>query len=223
MSGVVAPEHAEKWKTEITFDRFAAILVGSVALLAALLGVVHDERSLAGSRASFEATRLATDISARIAVNSVGTNLSYQSDEAVLMLQMDGSDRALAAQAVGDSGAAAVGQAMVRAATMLRAALDATQATSGGSPADDYVASMLKMTQDDWAAELAEQGHQMDIAADEGSHDRDAVLGLSLLALAGVLIGLAAVLKEGRGGWVALRGAAGLAVGAFLLGLLAAI
>jgi hypothetical protein len=219
--GVVAPDHAAKLSAAARFDRMAAIVIGTIAVLGALLGVIHTDRSTAGTRAQLQATRLATDISARIAVNSVGTNLSYQADEAVLMLQMDGADRALAAVAADNAGIAAVGQAEVDAATALKAALAATQATSGGSPTDAYVASMLAMTADDFAAELTAQGHQMDLAHDAGTHDGFAVLGISVLALAAVLTGLAAVVRESRGGWWALRSAAGFIGLAVILGLVA--
>jgi hypothetical protein len=218
--GFVPPEHAEKLSAAARFDRFAAILIGTIAVLSAMLGVVHTDRSTAASRAQFQASRLAADISARIAVNSVGTNLSYQVDEAILMLQMDGTDRAIAA-AADDAGIAAVGQAEVDAATALKAALDATRATSGGAPADAYVAAMLAMTSDDFMADLTAQGHQMDLAHEAGTHDGFAILGISLLALAAVLTGLAAVLRESRGGWWALRSAAGLVVVAVILGAMA--
>jgi hypothetical protein len=219
--GIVAPEHAEKLSPAARFDRMAAIVIGIIAVLGALLGVVHTDRSTASTRAQLQATRLATDISARIAVNSVGTNLSYQADEAVLMLQMDGADRALAAAAAENAGIAAVGGAEMDAAMALKAALAATQATNGGSPADAHVASMLAMTDGDFAAELTAQGDQMDLAHDAGTHDGFAVLGISVLALAAVLTGLAAVVRESRGGWWALRSAAGLVAVAVVLGAMA--
>jgi hypothetical protein len=222
-AAMVSPDHAIKLAPGVRFDRIAATIIGTIAILSAMLGVIHTERSMEATRAQFGASRLAADISARIAVNSVGTNLSFVSDEAVLMLQMEGADRALAAAMQNEAGAEAVGQAMVDAAALFKVALAATQATTGGTPADAYVASMLGMTDADFTAELAAQGHQIDLAQAVGERDRDAVLGLSFLALAGVLTGLAAVLRESRGGWLALRSAAGLIVGAVLLGILAIV
>jgi hypothetical protein len=222
-AAMVSPDHANKLAPGVRYDRIAATIIGTIAILSAMLGVIHVQRSMEATRAQFQASRLAADISGRIAVNSVGTNLSFVSDEAVLMLQMEGADRALAAAGLGEAWATAVGQAMVDAATLFKTALSATQATTGGGPADAYVASMLRMTSDDFVAELTAQGHQIDLAQASGEHDRDAVLGLSFLALAGVLTGLAAVLRESRGGWLALRSAAGLIVGAVLLGGLAIV
>jgi hypothetical protein len=222
-AAMVSPDHANKLAPGVRFDRIAATIIGTIAILSAMIGVIHVERSMEATRAQFQASRLAADISARIAVNSIGTNLSYVSDEAVLMLQMEGADRALAGTMLDEAGAAAVGQAMVDATTLFKAALTATEATTGGAPADAYVASMLGMTSDDFIAELTAQGHQIDLAQAAGERDRDAVLGLSFLALAGVLTALAAVLRESRGGWLALRSAAGLIVGAALLGILAFI
>ena len=75
----------------------------------------------------------------------------------------------------------------------------------------------------DLRAEVAEQGRQVDIAAAAGSRGRLAVLGLSLSALAGVLVGLALVLREGRPGWTALLAACGIAGLAVVAGLSTAI
>jgi hypothetical protein len=218
---VINPDHPTKWQSGVSFDQLAAIVIGSIAVISALLGLVHTDRSLEAGRANQVASRLAADVSARIAVASVGSNLSYNADEAVLMLGMEGTDTALAALQANQAGALAVGQAMYNASGRLKAALAATEATSGGSPADGYAASLLGTTPAQFQAELAEQSREIDISTDAGAHDRNAVLGLSFMALAGVLTGLAAALREGRAGWIALRTAGALVVLAAGLTLLA--
>jgi hypothetical protein len=217
---MIEPEHVTKWRTDLDYDRIAAIVIGLIAVLSAFLGVVHTMRSLEGSRGNLQASRIAADIEARMGVGGVSSGLTFATDEAVLLLRMEGTDRFLAANQAGESGDAAVGSAMAAAADDLRKALDASLATSGSS-VDAYLADLLNTTEDKAAAVGAEFNHQYDIAAAAGAHDRLAVLGLSFLGLGGVLTGLAAVFKEGLGGWIALQTAAVLVGLAALLGLLA--
>jgi hypothetical protein len=208
---MVNPDNVRKWRDDVHFDRLAATLIGIIAVLAALLAVVHTDRSLEASRANLEASRLAADITGRIGSVSIAGNLSYTSDEAVLFLAMEGTDRSIAAAGADDAGAWTVGQTMIAASQELRAALDATMGTTGGPPLDPYAAGLLATTAADFNAELAEQSRQMDVAQNAGWHDRLAFLGISLLALAGVLTGLAAVLRQSRAGWFAV-GSAGIIV-----------
>ena len=68
---------------------------------------------------------------------------------------------------------------------------------------------------------MAEQNRQADLATSLGGRDRTAFLALSFLALAGVLTGLAAVLREGRAGRIALAAASGIVGWATILTVLA--
>ena len=70
---------------------------------------------------------------------------------------------------------------------------------------------------------VQEQNRQVDLAEDAGDRSGRAVLGLSLVALAGVLIGLAAVLGRGRGGRIALSAGTIALVLATVAGTLAAV
>ncbi len=63
--------------------------------------------------------------------------------------------------------------------------------------------------------------HQMDVAENAGFHDRLAFLGISLLALAGVLVGLAAVLRQSRAGWFSLGTAGAIVAVSAILAVLA--
>jgi hypothetical protein len=218
---VIYPDQAAKLRSGVRFDRIVASVIGVIAVLAAVLGVVHNERSLASTHAQLMASRLAADISARIAIRSVAGNLTFSSDEAVLLLEREGNDRALAAAQADNAGAAAVGGAMYDASKQLKAQLAATGATTGAPPLDGYAANLIETTPEEFEAELAEQSRQVDLANDAGWHDRIAIMGLSFLALAGVLAGLAAVLREGRAGWIVVRVAAGIAGLTALLVLLA--
>jgi hypothetical protein len=220
---MVSPDNVRKWRDDARYDRIAATLIGVIAVLAAVLAVVHTNRSLEAGRAGLEASRLAADITGRIGAVSVAWNLSYASDEAVLYLSMDGTDRAIAAAQLEDVDAYTVAQAEIDAATKLRAWLTATEATTGGPPLDLYAADLLSTTPADFEAELAEQNRQMDLAEQAGWQDRMAFLGISLLALAGVLVGLAAVLRQNRAGWFAIGSAGGMVGAAVLLAVLAIV
>ena len=70
---------------------------------------------------------------------------------------------------------------------------------------------------------MNEQNRQVDLANQAGAQNSRSILGLSFLALAGVLTGLAAVLREGRAGWIALLAAVAMAGAAGLMAVLAVI
>ena len=70
-------------------------------------------------------------------------------------------------------------------------------------------------------AELAEQNRQVDLANAATGREQWAVLGLSFLALSGVLTGLAAVFREGRSGRISLTAACAIAASAAILAILA--
>jgi len=86
---------------------------------------------------------------------------------------------------------------------------------------DPYTAGLLNATTEQLLAELDEQNRQVDLADAGASHEQRAVLGLSVLALAGVLTGLAAVLRESRGGRISLSAACAMAAAAAVLAILA--
>jgi hypothetical protein len=221
---MITPDTAAKWRSGARFDQIAAALIGAIAILAAVLAVIHTNYGLASTRAQLEASRLAADISARISTASLSSDLeTFSSAEAVMQLGMQGVDRALAAAQAGDPGATAIGAAEYEASKALRVALDETQKTVGGAPLDAYAAELVTTTNEDAVAEATEQNHQVDLAKDAGSRDRTSVLGLSFLALAGVLTGLAAVLREGRAGWIALLTASGIVCWATILSVLAVV
>jgi len=87
-------------------------------------------------------------------------------------------------------------------------------------PLDDYARRMLTATMADIQALADEQARQADRADAAGRRVGSSVLGLSLVALAGVLAGLAGILGDIRAGRVTLLtgyGAAALALSSMLL------
>ena len=220
---MIAPDAAAGLRAERRFDLVAAVLIGAIAMLAAVLAVIQIETGQTSGRAQIQAARLTADLTARIEVSSMARNQALVEQEGTLALSLQGVGRQISGLQYNDDGAGAVGDAERHAATDLATALDATSATSGGPPLDAYTASLLKATTPQMWDEVNEQNRQVDIANDASARNSRSILGLSFLALAGVLTGLAAVLREGRAGWfallfaVAMAGAAGgLAVWAVL-------
>ena len=167
-----------------------------------------------------EAARLAADLSTRIAVSAQALDSSLGAQQLALMLGLESASRQLEAIRSNDESAQAIGAAEDQAFGKLQEAIAATSATTGGAPVDAYTAGLLKATVADLQHELAEQNHQVDLANEASSREQRAVLGLSFLALAGVLTGLAAVLREGRSGWISLIGACAMAGGAGVVAVL---
>jgi hypothetical protein len=210
---VISPDTTLELRAERRFDLFVSAMIGAIAVMAAVLAIMQITTSQAASRADQQAARLAADLSARISISGQAAGSAFLAQQTALMLGLEATGRAIAALDNQNDTALAVGQAADEAYQQLKAELDATIATSGGSPVDAYLAAMVSATEAQLKAELAEQNRQADLANDQNDRSQWASLGLSFLALAGVLTGLSAVLKEGRAGW-ATFGMAGLMVAA---------
>jgi hypothetical protein len=210
---VISPDTTLELQAERRFDLFVSAMIGAIAVMAAVLAIMQITTSQAASRADQQAARLAADLSARISISGQASGSSYLAQQTALMLGLEATGREIAALDNSDTTALEVGKAAEQAYEKLKAELDATIATSGGSPVDSYLAAMVTATEAQLKAELVEQNRQADLANDQNDRSQWASLGLSFLALAGVLTGLSAVLKEGRSGW-ATFGMAGLMVAA---------
>lgn len=220
---MIAPDAAAELRAERRFDLVAAFLIGAIAVLAAALAVIQIETGQASSRAQIEAARLSADLSARIEVGSVSQGQALLDQQMALLLAMQATGRQIAGLQYNDDGASAIGKTEQQAATDLAAALTATSATSGGMPLDSYTSGLLRDTTARLVVEVNEQNRQVDIADDTSARNSRSILGLSFLALAGVLTGLAAVLREGRAGWFALLFAVSMTGAAGLVAVLALI
>jgi hypothetical protein len=220
---MIAPDTAAELKAERRFDLIAAALIGSIAVLAALLGIIQIQTGQDSNRAQIEAARLTADLTARLEISTVAQDQALVIAQGATALGFQGTAHEIAGLSYGDDTVSAIGKAENEASSDLSAALSATSATSGGSPLDAYTAGLLKATTLDLIAEVKEQNRQVDLANAASSRNTDSILGLSFLALAGVLTGLAAVLREGRAGWFALLAAVAMTCGAAALAVLAVI
>lgn len=188
------------------FHRTIAILLGIIAVLAACLGAVQLHRSQAEARATVEAARLTGDLGAAIPVSSMILSMTGTLSQAAITRQMEGATRQfLSFQGNDPAGVAegvaeqAAGERLLAIATAMGAAPDAD---TGLPPYE-----LRLMTADDAALqrEVTEQNRVVDVDATTASADSGAsVAGLSVLALAGVLVGLASILGADRAGRVTL-------------------
>lgn len=211
---MIGPDAAENLRHGQRFDLLAALLLGSIAVLASLLAVVQIGTSQQSARAQAEAARLTTDLSARLQVSAMVQQVILSQQQAAVALSVQGSSRALAGLTSGDTGAVEIGTAELSASTALSEALTATAHTVSGPPLDAYTAGLIDATIDELVAEVNQQNNQVDLADDADARNTRSILGLSFLALAGVLTGLGVVLREGRAGWFALWFAGGMSAAA---------
>jgi hypothetical protein len=222
---VIDLETVQSTREGTRFHRAIAVLLGLIAVLAAALGAVQMERSLAETRAATQAGRLTADLAAGIPVQGIGFTLSATATQAALLRMAEGTTREFLASTAGDPVAAAAGaaeqaagQRLVAIAGRMGAKPDATS----GFPA--YELRLIGAGMDDLQAEVEEQNRLVIVTVTAASADSNlTVAGLSVLALAGVLVGLASVLGADRAGratlvvaWLAALAAAALLVIALL-------
>jgi hypothetical protein len=220
---MIAPDAAADLRAERRFDLFAALLIGAIAVLAAILSVIQIDTSQTSNRADMQSARLAADLAARISVSEQAIDSALGIQQGALGLGLDSVSRQITGLEQGDVSVQAVGAAEQAAYDKLAKLLTETSSTSGGQPVDPYTASLLRTTTAALQKELTEQNRQVDVAAAASLHEQRAVLGLSFLALAGVLTGLAAVLREGRSGRISLSAAGAMAATAGVFAALALI
>jgi hypothetical protein len=225
----------------VRFDHVAALLVGTLAILGAVLISLQMTHDHASSQANSEGTRLATDIATRIAVTDqfVGWVLGAQQQGA--SLAVNGTARSLAGLSGNAPDDVLVGEANTSAAQRLMSEVQAMGLT-GADGLDPYAKGMLAGSVEalrayfadpnnfqalvdppEIEAEVAQQNAQLALADAESSRSHIAVLGLTFTALGGVLAGLAVALKETRPGWAILILGWGVASLAIVTAVLSAI
>lgn len=202
------------------FEVLATVLIGMVALLAAILGALQADFGMASARASAQASRMAADAEARLQASGAGADAILRAKQDALVIGMNGMGLSMAALTAGDQAGIALGEAQNDASSRLTAAVEETAATSGHSPVDPYTASLITATSASINALVTAQNEAVDVALDTGARSNRAVLGLSLATLGGVLAGIAVVLKATRAGWVTLGVAWGITVVAAVIAVL---
>lgn len=123
------------------------------------------------------------------------------SSQRAIQLEIDGTSRQIVALDTGDAAADGIGKSDVNAGERLLAiAAEMGTPPAESGPIDAYARHLLVAPTEELNAEVTEQNRLVDVANDASNRSSMAVLGLSMVALAGVLVGLAAVVGEGRAG-----------------------
>jgi hypothetical protein len=178
-----------------------ALLVGVIAIVAASLVVLEVRASHQGARAEAAAARLTSEATTRLNASSAPQDLRLGKALEASDMAIQGTSRQMIALEAGDAPGQAIGAAEWRAGERLSAVAEEMGATPDEtSPLDAYARAALAASLEEISAMVDEQNRQRDLADVAGARSTDAVLGLSLAALAGVLVGLAAVIGHGRSG-----------------------
>lgn len=198
---MIEVENAGRWRSEASYDRFAALLIGMVAILAATFAIQQAHFGLAGQRAQIMGGRLSVAISTRMSASSTADAALLGAQQQALVLGMTSVGRQMAGTSGGEEAVVAIGAAEQLASQDLQAVIATTAGTTGKAPLDRYTAGLVTSELAMSAYDVEEQNRQVDLAQDLGGREQQAVLGLSLVALAGVLAGVAAVLGRSVAGW----------------------
>jgi hypothetical protein len=205
---VIDIETAHDTKDGTRLDRLRALLIGIIAILAACLATVQIVQSQAESRANAMSNRMTGDVAARLGISGSITTFQLLAMQRALGISIAGTARQIVSMTAGDPAEQAVGEAEVNAGTrLLSIAGEMGAVPDESTPIDPYVAALLRATISEARAEGDELNRQADLGDDASSRSSLAVMGLSLVALAGVLIGLSAVLGDGRAAETTLLGA----------------
>lgn len=211
-------EAVDEIRREGRFDKLAALLIGVVALLAAMLVQVQGAQGLAQARAQAQARRMSAEISTRIIASGTVSDFALINSQQAILDTVDGLARGQAGLLGNDPALVAGGNAISAAGFRLQAlATEMGALPREDTPLDPYAASAIRSSLLALSILTAIQGQVADSADAAGANGSEAVMGLSVAALAGVFAGLAAVVGSSRTGrsllvlaWACAAGAAGL-------------
>ena len=183
------------------FELATAFLVGVVAIIVAVLVVLEVSVSHEGARADAAASRLASVAATRNNVSQAPFGFQISKMLEATKLGMESTTRQLVSLQTSDALGQALGAAdQVAYERMLGIAQEMGAIPDASSPLDGYARFGLASRAIEISAMVAEQNHQADRASAASARGLTIVLGISLAALAGVLVGLAAVIGRGRPG-----------------------
>jgi hypothetical protein len=180
-------------------QRLIAFLAGTLAVVATTLVVIEAETSHEGARAEAAVARLTAEVTTRLIVSATLIDFSLGRSQEASILAAEGGSRQVVSMEVADPTGVAIANAdsgawerLVTIALKMGAVPDTT------SPLDDYARKTLASTPDEISALVQERNRQRDLADNASERSGAAVWGLSLAALAGVLVGLVSVVGTGR-------------------------
>ncbi len=206
------------------FDRWLALLVGTAAILAALLATAQADAGGQAERALHMASRLSVRIFEETAGSSPRFSFEINSLQQATMLAISGTAAQIAVLGRPETTDAIQGRAeadVTAAERLMTVAQGMGAVPPASSGLDPTALRVLASNPLNWAGLLSEQLHQMDLADHQGERGNRTLSAISLLALGAVLIGLAAVLGAGQPGRVVLTAATLALLAAAAMGLYA--
>ena len=200
-------------------EHLMALLVGLIGVVAACLVFLEVSASHDEARATATAARLTSELTTRLNASSAPFGFRLGKTLEASQVALQGTSRQMVSLEASDPVWEAIGAADYRAAERLGIiAQEMGSEPDESGPLDGYARSVLSSTMEELEVLLAEQNRQRDLSDAGSARSEQAVFGLSLLALAGVLAGLAAVVGQGRSGGVLLALGYVLAGGAVVMG-----
>jgi hypothetical protein len=185
------------------FEKALAVLIGLAAVAAALLGTLEVDSNKRQEQAQAEGVRLTVQIFGTLAGSAPPADAGAQASQAAILRGLQASARRLAAAPLPATAGfeAALADADQRASDDMGPVADSVaKAPDEASGVDPVARTVINSTTDDATALLVRQNRVLDTANRFGSRGSRAVFGISILALAAVLLGLSAVLgPENRG------------------------
>lgn len=191
-------ELVHKGSHKSRFEKWLAMLVGLIAVAAALLATLDMHSNKRWEQASVRGSRLSVEIFGRIAASGPVRAAETNTQQTALLLGQESSARFLQDKEGADAYIALADQ---RASDRLLELVEAIKDPADDADELDPVARDVLATSLDELSDLSAQQHeQIDEADRYGTRINRANFALLLLALGGVLLGLAAVMGvEGRG------------------------
>ena len=189
------------------FNKWVAFLAGLTAVMATLLATLDMHSSKREEQALSKSARLSVEIFGRIAASSPVQTAGYQA-------VATGTSRAIESLARRIVGAdfpgtgdfeEALGEADERTADRLQSLAESVGGVpSDSSGVDAHTREVIDTDVEELTSLVEEQNRQRDVADKFFERGTRSVYALSILALAAVLIGLAAVLGQRGGGSITL-------------------
>lgn len=199
-------------------ERAMAVLLGLVAVVAAALVLVQAVQGQREARENAVAAQLSADVTTRLVASQTFLGFRFLNLQRATQVMLEGGARRLVALEAGSAVEDAIGVAETEAGRGLAALVEEMAALPpADGPLDAYARAALGTGNQELGRLVAEQNAARDAATIASARSNEAVLGLSIVALAGVLAGLAAVVGRGR------SGRALLAVAAVALGVATAV
>ena len=190
------------------FERTLAFLVGATALVAALLATLQLDAGRKSNRATFLSARLPVRIFEDIAASGLRGDFHLNTGREASAVALQALTRELTVLKRHDPALAfelALGKSDFDASKHIAAAAKEMAAISPASRGvDPATQAAILATIPQERTLVAKQGHQVDLSNTYGTEQNRSVFALTLVAIAAALLGLAAVLRAGPGGRIAL-------------------